>query len=199
MKTLTAIIAGFTCFAAGCSAPGPVDQASSSRAASSRVIPYSQAENRALTYCVGLTDTAWTIADRKLHGAQRAEVEAYYSAKSPNPKLAAATIDKVYSASFTSAWDFGVGFFHECALNMGQISKERSQFGAYCMQNAMLASVAQQYRDNGASKEAAYSALPIKGKTPESVVDAVYAGQKTHASAMMDAWNTCIKPITAGS
>jgi hypothetical protein len=156
---------------------------------------YTQAETNLLTYCTGLTDTAWSIAVRKLAGVKQEEVKAYY-AKHPNTELTFAAVDKVYGDTFTHSWDYSVSFFQECALNIAHIPNESSKLGAYCMQNSMLASLAQEYKAAGKTKAQAYELLPVKGNMPKTVVDAVYAKSKTRAVAGMDAWNDCIGPIT---
>jgi hypothetical protein len=155
-------------------------------------------ETKWLTYCVGLTDTAWSVANRKIAGEKREQVEAYYAGLPDKDfgvaprKLVGATIDKVYGEGFSHTWDYSVAFFGECAANLAHVPAARLRLGSYCMQNAMLSGIAEQFRENGASKEQAYQGMPIKGDTPNSLVDKVYAEKRTRAVAIMDGWNGCV-------
>ena len=185
---------------AGCAsttpAPAPVP-APNSPAGTPQVhmTRYSQAQVTRLTYCVGLTDTAWSISTMKASGKTREQIRATY-ANHPNPTLINAEIDEVYGATFTHVWDYSVQFFRECAVNVGQVAADSTDTGAYCVQNAMMSSQAQEYRAAGKTKQEAYASLPIKGDKPKSLVDTVYAGNLDRAHTMLDAWNTCIAPMT---
>jgi hypothetical protein len=156
---------------------------------------YTQAEKTLLTYCEGLTDTAWNIAIRKVAGIKKEQVAAYY-AKQPNTELTSAAIEKVYGDTFTYPWDYSVSFFQECALNIAHIQPKASELGAYCMQNSMLSGLAQEHKAAGKTREQTYELLPLKGDTPRQMVDAVYAKPQTRAVAMMAAWDDCMAPIT---
>jgi hypothetical protein len=114
----------------------------------------------------------------------------------PNTELTFAAVEKVYGDTFTHSWDYSVSFFQECALNIAHIPPESSKLAAYCMQNSMLAGLAQEYKAAGKTKAQAYELLPLKGNTPKAMDDAVYAKSQTRAVATMDAWDDCIGPIT---
>jgi hypothetical protein len=171
----------------GCVATAP--------APTSGVDLYSQQENNHLTYCVGLTDSAWSIATMKLAGKTRDQVRQFY-ARHPNQKLITAEIDKVYSGTFTRAWDYSVQFFRDCAVHVGNVAPGATDTAAYCMQNAMLSGVAQEYKAAGKSQQQAYAGLPIQGDTPKSLVETVYANQDDRSGAMLRAWNSCIGTVT---
>lgn len=179
---------------AGCASTTPAPKQQDG-AAAKQVDRYTRDQNTRMTYCVGLTDTAWSIATMKLAGKSKDEVRQTY-AKHPNPTLINAEIDEVFSNTFSGAWDYSVQFFRDCAVNLANVAPGSTDTGAYCMQNAMLSSQAQEYKAAGKSKKQAYQSLPIPGATPKSLVDKVYAGHDDRANAMLNAWNSCMAPVT---
>jgi hypothetical protein len=179
---------------AGCSSTPPAPK-SQTASATKPVDRYSKDQVGRLTYCVGLTDTAWSIATMKLAGKSKEEVRKSY-ANHPNPTLITAEIDEVFSNSISRAWDYSVQFFRDCAVNVANVATASTDTGAYCMQNAMLSGLAQEHKAAGMSKKQAYESLPIPGETPKALVDAVYKNSDDRANAMLNAWNTCIAPVT---
>ena len=103
----------------------------------------------------------------------------------------------MFAGTYTNAWDYSVQFFRDCAVNVADVAAGSTDTGAYCMQNAMLSGLAQEYRAAGRSKKEAYESLPIKGDTPKSLVDTVFAGKQDRAKAMLEAWNACMAPVTS--
>jgi hypothetical protein len=160
---------------------------------------YTKQEHGRLTYCVGMADTAQYVATSKLRGAPIERVKSQYDSK-PNTRLHLATVDKVYGASFTSAWDYTVSFFKECAQELAHVPASRADMAAYCMQNGMIADVAHTYKNSGAPREKAYTHFAQFGsKTPKSIVDWVYASSKGRAEIKLEVWNTCMSEITESS
>src|SRR5262249_19585043 len=101
--------------------------------------------------------------------------------------------------SFKSPWDYTVGFFEECAANVAEVPETRVGLASYCLQNGMIASVAETYHEKGVPKEAVYQQLAaFRGPTPKQVIDTVYAESKDRAAASLGAWNTCMAPISGG-
>jgi hypothetical protein len=181
---------------AGCASapPSPAPQ-SQSGTPKVHMTRYTHEQMVRLTYCVGLTDTAWSISTMKVSGKTKDQIRAAY-ANHPNPTLIAAEIDEVYGATYTHPWDYSVQFFRDCAVNVAKVAADSTDTGAYCVQNAMISSLAQEYRAAGKTKQEAYADLPLQGDKPKSLVDTVYAGNQDHAHTMLGAWDACIAPMT---
>jgi hypothetical protein len=160
-------------------------------------VSYSNNQVNGLTMCVGLTDTAFSIADRKLRGeAQQTVRESYVSA--PNRDLVLPLVEKVYEAQFTHGWDYAVSFYGECALNLAEVPADRTKTPAYCMQNAMIAGIAQTNRNAGTSKEQVIEQFSSFGSdTPRFIINDVYSQSSNRAKTVQDTWNSCMKPFLA--
>jgi hypothetical protein len=159
---------------------------------------YTAREQKSLTYCMALSDTALAVATRKVKGAPMAQVKANYAAK-PQAAVTVPLVDKVYADSFKSPWDYTVGFFKECGANVAEVPETRVGLASYCLQRGMIASVAHTYKETGAPKETVYEKLAaFKGGTTQQVIDTVYAESKDRAGASLGAWNTCMAPISGG-
>jgi hypothetical protein len=171
---------------AGCASPEPQPPR-----------PYTSQEYRQVTLCLGMADTAMHVATKKLRGAPASELEAFYRGK-PFEKLNLATVDKVFAAEFTSAWDYAVAFFGECAQNMAKVPPARVDLAAYCMQRGLIADFTHGFKTAGAPKERAYAYFAkLPRQSTQDVIDRVYAGSMTRPQAKLDAWNSCMAPITA--
>jgi hypothetical protein len=157
---------------------------------------YTSHEQKSLTYCMGLSDTAMAVATRKIKGVPIAQVKALYAGK-PQAAVAVPLVDKVYGDAFLSPWDYTVGFFKECAANVAEVPETRVGLASYCLQRGMIASVAETYKETGAPKETVYQKLSgFKGETAQQVIDTVYAEPKDRAAATLGAWNNCMEPIS---
>jgi hypothetical protein len=170
--------------------------------ATSNVAPqkhYSKHEHGRLTYCNAMADTAMYVARSKLSGAPMEQMKSYYSSKA-NSRLHLATVEKVYAESFTSAWDYTVSFFKECAQEVANVPASRVNMAAYCMQNGLIADVAHAYKSSGAPREKAYAHFAqFNSKTPKSIVDWVYASSQGRVEMKLEVWNTCMSEITSSS
>lgn len=162
-------------------------------AGSPAIEPYYNAEERSrLTYCVGMADTARAVATQKLEGVAREQLRQFYQSK-PNTELHLATVDKVYGEEFTSAWDYTLSFFVECAANLAQVPLARVRLAHYCMQNQLIADVAHGYKTGGKPKDQAYlHFVRIPSETPKTIVDRVYASSKGRAEIKLELWSSCI-------
>ncbi len=161
--------------------------------------PYTKQETSQMTLCTGLSDTAMHIATKKLQGASRSELEQFYRPKQFS-QLNLAAVEKVYAADFTSAWDYTVSFFNECAQNMASVPASRVNLAAYCMQSGLIADFAYSFRSSGAPRESAYAYFAkFPRETTQEIVDRVYAGSLSRAETKLDEWNTCMSRITADS
>lgn len=157
---------------------------------------YTKQEYLQLTYCIGLSDTAWYIALNKLKGEPIDKMKEFYNAKD-NSRQNLATVNKVYGEKFTSAWDYTVSFFKECASNLANVPSVRVNLAAYCMQNSLMADVAYSYKSYGEPKEKAYAYFaPFKNQTPNSIVDKVYAGSQNRIDTKLGTWNSCMSEIS---
>jgi hypothetical protein len=158
---------------------------------------YTNQEYKTMTYCVGLSDTAMYVATEKLKRTPMEEVKKFYASK-PNAQFNIATVEKVYSENVSSGWDYSVSFFNECAKNMANIPSDRVKLASYCMQNQLIAESAQAYKVTGVSREKAYGYFSkFNSKTPNSIVDRVYASPKNRAEIKLEVWNSCMSEISA--
>jgi len=157
---------------------------------------YTHQEYNKMTVCIGMADTAKYVASRKLGGVTKAKMKGFYKSK-PNSQLNLATVDKVYSEKFKSTWDYTVGFFNECAQNLASVPPARVKFASYCSQNSLIADVAYGYKSSGKAKDKAYAHfVKLKGKTPNSIIDSVYASSKNRSAIKLDVWNNCMAKIS---
>lgn len=155
---------------------------------------YSTQERTKLILCVGLTDTAWTVAREKKAGVTKEAVRARYT-KMPKPELAFATVDKVFQDEVGHPWDYAVKFFKECAENLANVPQHRTDLGAYCVQNVMIAGLALEKKTAGvAQDEAARSFSAFKSETPRKIVGRVYASAEQRGPLLMGEWESCIGP-----
>jgi hypothetical protein len=151
-----------------------------------------------MTYCIGLSETARRAAAEKLRGTPIDEVKKVYEGK-PNARLNVAAVDKVYKEHVSTAWDYAVGFFGECARELAGVSRDRVKLASFCMQNQLIADVAFQYKASGKSKEQAYAQFAqFKSSTPKAIVDLVYDSTKDRAAIRMEAWNSCMADLSGG-
>jgi hypothetical protein len=150
-----------------------------------------------MTTCFGMSDTAMYIADQKLRGVPIDKVKQFYASRD-HARLTVPLVEKVYGDPFTSAWDYTVAFFRECAHNMASVPRDRVGMASYCLQNGMIAGIAQTYRASGAPKANAYAYFAkFESETPRAIVDRVYAGSKGRAETKLDEWNSCMSLISA--
>jgi hypothetical protein len=157
---------------------------------------YTAKERDHLTFCIGLSETARRVAVEKLQGASIADVKRSYEGK-PSARLNIATVDKVFSEQVSTAWDYAVGFFGECAREMAGVSDDRVKLASYCMQNQLIADVAFQYKASGKPKEQAYAHfVRFQSSTPKSIVDLVYGSTKERAAMRMEVWTTCMATLS---
>jgi hypothetical protein len=97
----------------------------------------------------------------------------------------------------STAWDYSVGFFSECAREIAGVSPDRVKLASYCMQNQLMAEVAYQYKASGKPKEQAYAHFAqFKSSTPKSIVDLVYASAKERVAMRMEVWSTCMAELS---
>lgn len=163
---------------------------------------YTDKEYRGLMACVGLADTAWTTAERKLKGVSLEEAKKRYGGKLDGPAkdLPLRVIDKVYSDKFSNSWDYAVSFYRECAQNVADVPQDRSGMATYCMQNSMIGMTAQEYKEAGLPAEKATEHFAkFKADAPKLVIGWVYANSWTRADAGMEVWKTCAQPLRKGS
>lgn len=157
---------------------------------------YTREESSRMTYCVGLSDTARRVATEKLKGTPIARVKQLYEGK-PNARLNLATVDKVFKEPVTTAWDYTVAFFEECAREMAGVPRERVRFASYCLQNQLIAEVAHRYKTAGKPREQAVAHFAqFKSETPRLIVDRVYGSPKESSAIRMEIWNGCMAEFT---
>ena len=174
----------------------PTAQTAPPIAAPAVILPtYSEGEQARLGLCAGMSDNAFSVANRKRAGVPAEEVKKLYVGK-PGivGQLMPAMVDKIYSDKFEHEWDYTIAFFGECTQQMTPVPRERIGLASYCMQNRLIAAVAVAMRDSGQSKEAAYGKFAaFKADTPLRIVDDVYMHRGTLVEAENAAWDPCIK------
>jgi len=160
---------------------------------------FPETEYSSLLACEGMTDTAWTSATQKLKGVTLADAKKYYDGKLEGPQkdLALHTVDRVYSDSFTSSWDYAVSVYGECAENIPNIQKIHATFASSCMQNSMIAMTASDDKSSGLPVEKVYERFSkFPNLTPQAthaIIDRVYAGSRTRADSGSDEWKSCME------
>ena len=157
---------------------------------------YTAQESRGLTYCVGLSDTAFAVAERKLRGSTAGDQRAEYAAR-PRSELTLPLIEKVYTDEFKSSWEYAVRFFDECAVNVVEIPEDRLAGATMCVQQGMIASVAHAQKAAGTKKDAVYANFAkFPSGSTHAIIDAVYAHAQDRPAAELAAWNACMAPLT---
>jgi homoaconitase/3-isopropylmalate dehydratase large subunit len=121
-------------------------------------ISYTHKEYTGLLRCHGMTDVAWTNAVQKLNGVSLEDAKKHYDGRLEGwmKDLALLVVNQVYKDSFTNAWDHAVLFYGECAQNIADVGKDRSNLANYCMQRSMIGATAAEYRISGQPVEDAY-------------------------------------------
>jgi len=157
---------------------------------------YTPQEAHGLTYCVGLSDTAFAVAERKLRGAALGDVRVDYAAR-PRSEVMLPLVDKVYQDDFTSSWDYAVRFFGECGVNVVEIPQLRLGGASECVQRSMIASLAHAQKAGGATKDSVYAYFArFPAETTHPLVDEVFAKTQTRPAAALAAWDACMAPLT---
>jgi hypothetical protein len=159
---------------------------------------YTAKERGQMTYCIGLSETARKAAAEKLRRTPIDDVKKLYDGR-PNARLNIATIDKVYKEPVSTAWDYAVAFFGECAGELAGVSRDRAKLATFCMQNQLIADVAFQSKASGKPKDQAYAEFAqFKSSTPKAIVDLVYDSTKDRAAIRMEVWNSCMADLSGG-
>lgn len=157
---------------------------------------YTQQQYQKLTLCMGMSDTAMYVAQNKLTGTPAEKLKKYYAGKD-NAKLNVATVDRVYASDVKNAWDYTVAFFDECEQNLAGVVPKRPDYASYCLQNTLIADTAYMDKVAGVAKEKTYARFSaFKSKTPQEVIDKVFAGNKDRAGSKMEAWRICMDPLS---
>jgi hypothetical protein len=156
---------------------------------------YTKNEASRLAFCAALTGNAKYIVEQKRRGRPAEEVKKTMQANSA-ANLLVPLVDKVYGDTVKSPWDYAGDFFDECAQNMASVPPARVGMANFCMYNSLISATARQARDAGVPKEQAYRQVPFKGKTPESLIDEVYAREKGSGPTQLAAFNDCIAVLT---
>ena len=170
-------------------------QETSDSSSSNTGVHYSAVEKSKATLCVGLTTNALTIAQYRLAGRNISDVKNEYAFR-PQSQLLLPLVDKVYLDSVSNAWDYSVSFFKTCASNMAAMTPERSAFATYCMQNVIIATIAESYKNIGAPKENAYRYFEKLGDTPKHIIDDVYSRFQGGPQAQLAIWESCMPPFS---
>ncbi len=174
---------------------GCASQSPSTPLVPSKPKPYTQTEKQEMTPCVYIADTARGLATQRLQGIPIQDIKL----ESTNPaeqKFLDATLHKVYHDRFTSAWDYSIAFFGECAKNLAGINPERADLAAYCFQNQLIAEVASDYKSKGKPRQLAYEHFAqLRSKAPNAIIDQVYASGRSLTQIKLDVWDGCMQKL----
>lgn len=158
---------------------------------------YTRKETTMMTYCVGLTDIAMDAAAKKNNGESKEQVIQYYSSK-PKSELTIPLVEKVYTDTFSSPWNYAVSFFEECSQEMAGVANDRVGLARYCMQNQFIAYVAYTFKTSGSPKKVAYDYFAaLNSDTPKKIVDRVYSSSKSVPEITLEEWNLCMSVLTS--
>lgn len=157
---------------------------------------YTRQEFKKMTYCIGMSDTAMYAATSKLKGVPMDQVTSYYATKE-GFHMNIATVEEVYSETFTSVWDYTILFFEGCSLKFAKIDAKRIGPASQCAQNSMIAGLAHTYKSLGTPKVKTYKNFSVfKNKMSNNIVDDVYESRYGRADVKLDEWSSCMLKIT---
>lgn len=162
---------------------------------------YTSHEKVAMSLCMSMSVNAHSIAVRKLAGTPAETLKAHYLSRLDPAKgrLMASEVDTIYAADFTDPFAYTATFFRECALNVVGVPEERSKSAAFCTLNAVIGDIAAQDKQAGQPKSVPYAYFaPLHSKTPDEIIDRVYAQSMRTAEVPLSVWNSCMAPITGG-
>lgn len=153
---------------------------------------YTESQFSKLTYCFGMTDTVMYVAREKLKQRPSVQLIDYYEPR-PNAKLNIDIVKKVYADHFTSAWDYTLQTFDNCAQHFAGVPEARVGLSSDCEQQTLIADVAYTYRKYNYPRREVYKRFSsLKGKMPDKIVDMVYDSGKNRAQLKLDIWNACM-------
>lgn len=160
---------------------------------------YTSHEKVEMSLCMSMSVNAHSIAVHKLAGIPAATLKAHYLSQLDPAKgrLMAGEVDTIYAATFTDPFAYTASFFRECALHVVAIPEDRSKPAAFCALNAVIGDIAAEDKQAGQPRSVPYAYFaPLHSKTPDEIIDRVYAESMRTAAVPLSVWNSCMAPIT---
>lgn len=158
---------------------------------------FSKNDYAKLTFCLGMSYSAHSIADSKLKGDKKAKTKKRIITDKMTQKgkeNISKLVDGIYKDKFKSAWDYSIDFFKDCAGRIAAVHSPRVQYASFCNQNSFIADVAYSFKEQGKPKTDAYKYFEkYKSKIPNTVIDSVYQYAKDRKSARVRIWSGCMK------
>ncbi|CZF84580.1 hypothetical protein [Grimontia marina] len=153
---------------------------------------YSNKETVQMSYCAELADMAYLVASQKLQEQpKQSQIDRFSNGTTAQIKLN--LVEDVYAHDFTSAWDYSVDLFDQCALKVANVPAERLNIASYCAQKSLVAGGAYVLKQSGSPKLDAYIMFAsYKTTKPYEVIDAVYAKSSSHDAVAKKTWDSCI-------
>ncbi|KKD60980.1 hypothetical protein RN22_08005 [Grimontia sp. AD028] len=153
---------------------------------------YSNKETVQMSYCAELADMAYLVASQKLQDQpKQSQIDRFASGTAAQIKLN--LVEDVYAADFTSAWNYSVDLFDQCAVKVANIPAERLNVASFCAQKSLVAGGAYDLKQAGAPKLDAYMVFAsYKATKPYEVIDAVYKKSSSHDAVTKKTWDSCI-------
>lgn len=158
---------------------------------------YTKEETKKMTYCVGMTDNAYTIALGKQEGLSKADAVAMFEDK-PESASMKTMVDKIYQENSEPVWDYTLRFFTECAANLAGVGAERITLASVCNHDRMVASVANRYKTASKPRQQvyAYFARDNKSESLNEIVDKIYSAPGNNKIVVFSVWARCMAKIT---
>lgn len=194
---MRSLAAGFGLCLLGICATGPAhgDAGATAGAAAAKPI-YTRTEEGYLSFCASTSVHAYDIATAKLQGVPPKDQEASY-AKDPATEFLVPTVERVYAAKFSDAWEYSNGLFLECTQGTLSMPASRSEPAHRCMVGMLIASIARGMRAQGASKEQVYAGYGARSDTAHRIIDGIYVpADPTPSDAEINTWKDCIAPLS---
>jgi hypothetical protein len=160
---------------------------------------YTSHEKAAMSLCMSMSVNAYSIAVRKLAGTPAATLKAHYLSQLDPAKgrLMVSEVETIYAANFRDPFSYTASFFRECALHVAAVPEDRSKPAAFCTLNAVIGDIAARDKRAGKPKSVPYEYFaPLHSKTPDQIIDHVYAESMRTAEVPLSVWNSCMAPLT---
>lgn len=148
----------------------------------------------AVSHCVALGETVWTIADGKLKGVQLEDVKKPYDSQPDSPTKTAILhiVDRVYADTFVTPYAYSLRYFDQCAQKRSDASPEHLGVANSCLRNAYIAATASISKKKGTSSDKAYEPFAeFDGTMASTIIDKVYRSSEPGETGVTE-WKACV-------
>ena len=154
---------------------------------------YTADESARLGLCSALADHIFSIAKDKKDGMTIFAVKARYVGNKFQKELEP-IINGIYSNDFSSPWDYTAFLYKDCAVNLANVSLDRSDQAKTCMQLELVSRVARDNREAGTNRSIVENYFrPVSGS--KEIVEKVFSEKVGSPPHPMSEWNKCISPF----